>query len=200
MVFHDDTLQRMCGVNRRVRELTYAELKRLRLKGTDQAIPTLDEVLALVRGRVPLMIEFKGETLEPVLCLGAAGRLDVYGGPFSVISFNPLYLSWFKQYRPSYARGQIVTKSKKGDSPHRRAVAFLLSHMLLNCLSRPDFISVNGMIRNRPVFWLCHRLLRVCGFVWTVRTNRDHLRAKKGGWLSVFESIRPKSHERKLHS
>lgn len=193
MVFHDDTLVRMCGVRRRVSDLSRAELQALRLKDSSQTVPTLAEVLALVRGRVPLMIECKGETADPSLCLAAAQLLDAYAGPFSVISFNPLILRWFKRYRPSFARGQLVTKVKKGQPAGRWGVSFLLSHMLLNGFSRPDFLSVNEKIYRRPVFFLCHRLLRVSGFVWTVRTGRGYLAARRQGWYSVFEEIRPRS-------
>ncbi len=193
MVFHDDTLARMCGVRRRLDDLTCAELQALSLKGTSQTVPTLAEVLALVRGRVPLMIECKGETPNPALCLAAAQLLDTYAGPFSVISFNPLILRWFKRYRPGFARGQLVTKTKKGQGAGRRAVSFLLSHMLLNGFSRPDFLSVNEKIYRRPVFFLCRRLLGVSGFVWTVRTSHGYRQARKRGWYSVFEEIRPRS-------
>ena len=59
VVFHDNTLTRMCGVNRRVRELTLAELKALSLGGTEERIPTFQEFLEMVDGRVPLIVEIK---------------------------------------------------------------------------------------------------------------------------------------------
>ncbi|MBE6861834.1 MAG: hypothetical protein E7497_02905 [Ruminococcus sp.] len=59
VVFHDKTLKRMCGDKRKVSELTVSELKKLRLSGTDETIPTFEELLSVVRGRVPLMIETK---------------------------------------------------------------------------------------------------------------------------------------------
>ena len=61
VVFHDNTLARMCGVNRRVRELTLAELKALSLGGTKEQIPTFQEFLEMVDGRVPLIVEIKME-------------------------------------------------------------------------------------------------------------------------------------------
>ena len=190
MVFHDDDLKRMCGVNRRVCELTCAELKTLHLNGTSQTIPTLSEVLALVGGRVPLMIEVKGED-EPRLCKLASQLLDTYPGAFCVESFSPLILRWFKNYRPSYARGQLVTKVRASDRRGNPFVNFLLTHMLLNFMSRPDFISVNGLYRNRPVFLLCLQILRTPGFVWTVRNKKDFVICRKEGWMTIFEKFRP---------
>jgi glycerophosphoryl diester phosphodiesterase len=57
VVFHDDTLTRMCGVDGKIEQMTLAQLRELRLKGTDQQIPTLEELLCLVDGRVPLLVE-----------------------------------------------------------------------------------------------------------------------------------------------
>ena len=116
MVFHDDTLKRMCGVDRRVEELTCAELQSLRLAGSDQTIPTLDQVLALIGGRVPLLIELKGTGRdESPLCKRVSKLLDDYAGAFAIESFNPMILSWFRNYRPRFARGILVTRTKPGE-------------------------------------------------------------------------------------
>ena len=141
-------------------------------------------------GRVPLMIEVKGEK-DPRLCKRASRLLDSYPGAFCVESFSPLILRWFKNYRPSYARGQLVTRVRASDRSGSRFVNFLLSHMLLNFLSRPDFISVNGLYRSRPAFLLCLKLLRTPGFVWTVRNKRDYVTCRKEGWMTIFEKFRP---------
>ena len=192
MVFHDETLKRMCGVDKRVRDLTYAQLRTLRLSGTTETIPTLEEVLALVGGRVPLMLEFKGDTPNRALNLRAARLLDTYPGAFCVVSFSPLILRWFKHYRPSYARGQLVTKSQNHTRRGSRAVGFLLSHLLLNFLSRPDFLSVNVRLRHRPVIRLLTGAVGVRGFLWTVRTDEEYKTCKKMGLFPIFETIRPK--------
>ena len=60
MVFHDYTLIRMTGCDKKLCELDAKELMTLTLAGTDQTIPTLKQVLALVDGRVPLLVELKG--------------------------------------------------------------------------------------------------------------------------------------------
>ena len=69
MVFHDEDLLRMCGVSGKVSDYTYTELRRLRLLGTDQTIPTLEEVLALAKAKRPdikLGVEIKEFTEENV--------------------------------------------------------------------------------------------------------------------------------------
>lgn len=197
VVFHDDSLKRMCGIDRKVSELTVAELKALRLKGTDQTIPLLAEVLAMVGGRVPLMIEVKGIEVQPPLCLRMARMLDAYRGAFSVISFNPKILSWFKSYRPCYARGQLVTNSKTHTRKGSHIANFFLTHMMLNFLSRPDFISVRKDLCRRPSVFVMTRVFRLQGFAWTVRTPQEWRSCRRGGILCVFENIEPKRTQRK---
>ena len=80
VVFHDDDLKRMCGRNALVRDLTLRELRTLTLKGTGEVIPTLNEVLKLIDGRVPLLIEVKGERPDPKFCLALSDILDAYRG------------------------------------------------------------------------------------------------------------------------
>ena len=195
MVFHDESLRRMCGVDRRISDMTRAELSAVRLLGTGEAIPTLPQVLKLVRGRVPLMIEIKGERPNEELCRRLSALLDAYRGAFCIESFSPLIVGWFKSYRPGYARGQLVTKTKNHTRRGSRAIGFLLSHMLLNFISRPDFISVSERIRKRPVSFICTRIFRVSGFVWTVRTRESYTLCRSRGYMTVFENIRPRKYK-----
>lgn len=191
VVFHDVTLKRMCGVERRVCDLTLAELKTLRLLGTNQQIPTLVEVLQLVDGRVPLLIELKGDDIDTTLCSRVAKILDNYGGAFCVESFNPMMLSWFKNYRPRYARGQLVTDFIKEKRRGNKFLSFLLSHMLLNFLSRPDFIAVHKKYQSKISFKMCTGLFRAKAFVWTVRNPKEYMDAHRSGKYTIFEKFRP---------
>ena len=90
--FHDDTLSRMCGLNRTVESMNYSELARLRLLNTEHRIPLLSEVLKLVEGRVPLLIEMKLPTRSTRLCPLLDRELAAYSGPYLIESFNPLGL------------------------------------------------------------------------------------------------------------
>lgn len=192
VVFHDDNLKRMCGVDRRVCELTLAELKELRLKDTNETIPTFAEVLQLVRGRVPLLVEVKGEKPTKALCEGASAMLDAYRGAFCVESFSPLIIRWFKLYRPAYARGQLVTKITKGDRKGSPIVAFLLTHMMLNFLSRPDFIAINGNMRRRFEFIVGTKVFSAKGFIWTVKDQDDYATCRRAGHSVIFENFLPR--------
>lgn len=191
MVFHDYDLKRMCGVDKKLCDLTYSELSELSLNGTQYKIPTLSDVLKLVDGRVPLLIELKGENQNTEACQKAVAFLDKYDGPFCVESFNPLLLSWMKKHRPRFSRGQLVTvlnKKTKGRSP---ILNFALSNMLLNFLSRPDFVAVDMKIEKSIKVRICEKLFSAEVFVWTVRSNKDYIECRKNKHNTIFEKFIP---------
>ncbi|HYG25931.1 MAG TPA: glycerophosphodiester phosphodiesterase [Caulobacteraceae bacterium] len=106
VVFHDGDLQRMCGAPGKVRDASLSELRALRLKGTDEAIPTLAEVLTEVGHRALVHIELKtpfGEVgpLEKRVC----EVLIDHNGPTCVIGFNPYSHAWFAAHHPQILRG-----------------------------------------------------------------------------------------------
>ncbi len=192
VVFHDYTLERMCGVKARVCDLTLAELKTLRLKGSDETVPTLVETLRVVDGKVPLLIELKGESRDTSLCPRVARILDNYTGAFCIESFNPALLSWFKSYRPRYARGQLVTNLVKSKKEGSKLLNFALTHLLLNFLSRPDFVAVDKAHQKNIGFKICAAIFRADAFVWTVREPKEFIDAHRSGKYTIFEKIRPK--------
>ena len=175
VVFHDYSLERMCGVKAKVCDLTLSELKKLRLKGSDEEIPTFLEVLRLVDGRVPLLVELKGESRNTDLCPLAARLLDNYSGAFCIESFNPALLSWFKSFRPRYARGQLVTDLVKGKREGNKLLNFALTHLLLNFLSRPDFIAIDKKHQKNIGFKVCAGIFRAPAFVWTVNEKSEFI-------------------------
>ncbi len=115
MVFHDDHLDRMTGCSGAINAHTAAELDLIGLQGTDETIPTLPEVLALVAGRVPVLIEIKErlDTMLPTsgqLELAIAAALVDYHGPVAVMSFNPHCVANMARLAPDIARG-LTTES-----------------------------------------------------------------------------------------
>ena len=149
-------------------------------------------MLRTVDGKVPLLIEIKGEGKDDSLCRALAERLDTYYGAFAVQSFNPLHLAFFKSYRPRFARGQLVTSQKQTKTSVKKAhLRFMLSNLLLNVISRPDFISVSGEHVKSLSFRLCASLFKCRGFVWTVRSDKSYKFCHRLGLFAIFERIRP---------
>ena len=137
VVFHDDTLNRMCGVEGRVEEKTLPELKALRLGNTNEEIPTLEECLKTVNGKVPLLIEFKCVSLKCApLCKRADEILRNYNGSYLVQSFYPTVLRWYKRNRRDICRGQLAENFKNASFEKKMS-----GNMLFNFLGRPDFVS-----------------------------------------------------------
>lgn len=177
MVFHDYTLIRMTGREGKLSDLTAAELKTLSLKDTAETIPTFREVLELVGGRVPLLVELKGEDLNASLCPKVAALLGGYEGDYCIESFNPLLLRAMRKELPGAYYGQLYTnvcKDKKRHTP----LNVLLTLMAFNFLAHPHFIAYNQAYRHSLPVRITTGLYRAPRFVWTVRTahERDALR------------------------
>lgn len=188
VVFHDDTLDRMCGVSGKPEEFTLAQLKELRLAGTEECIPTLAECLAVIDGRVPLLIEFKcrtGDVCER-LCPAADAVLTEYkGGVYWIQSFYPFVLSWYRKHRPEVCRGQLAT-AFVGDKLHMR----MLGMLLFNVFARPDFVSYEWKYRNKWNRRVC-TMLGALPVGWTFR-SKEELDACRNDFAGfIFEGFRP---------
>ena len=187
MVFHDETLSRVCGVNRRLDELSYEELSKLRLCGTWQGIPLLSEVLELVAGRVPLIVELKSGRNNRELCRKVSALLRDYKGAACVESFDPVIVTWFRFFAPRLLRGQLSTTRRlyrRGGSSS--ASAFALSHVLFNCLSRPQFLACKIGKRAFTV-----RIAEAMGAMRVGWTAHDPT-AEQGRDAVIFEFYRPR--------
>ncbi len=184
MVFHDDTLIRMTGKEGKVSDYTCAALKETRLGESEETVPTFAEVLETVGGRVPLLVEVKYHNRIAETCEKTAALLDAYEGAYLMESFHPLAVRWFAKHRPTVVRGQLssaVCKQKLTFSN------FIVDSMMLNILSRPDFIAYS--VKNKKHFpFLLAKLWKPYTVAWTVRTAEELL-AAKGFDQIIFEGI-----------
>jgi glycerophosphoryl diester phosphodiesterase len=142
VVFHDDDLLRVCGRAARVEELTWQELQALSLCGTEQRIPLLTQVLELVDGRTPLIVELKNGRRNGELCRKTLALLREYRGDVCVESFNPLIVAWFRFHAPDLLRGQLAEQPEMyaGEGIGRLG-GWVLGNTLLNFAARPGFIA-----------------------------------------------------------
>lgn len=135
VVFHDNTLDRICGVPGRIEDRAWAEVRALRLFGGDHGVPLFAEVLACVAGRVPLVVEIKPAGKgNRALCQAVWAILRPYTGAYCVESFDPRVLRWFKKNQPRVLRGQLAFAPK---GFYNR----LYGGLFLDFMSRPHFIA-----------------------------------------------------------
>lgn len=187
VVFHDESLARMTGNDGYLKYLGKDDLKALSLKGTKEKIPTLQEVLALVDGKVPLLIEIKNKHKVGNLEQQTIDLLKDYQGEYAVQSFNPYSLGYFKAHAPNILRGQLSGYFK--DEKMNWATKFSLKHMLLNKkVSQPDFISYEAEhLPNRFVKkWKKLPLL-----AWTVESKEEYLKVIKHCDNIIFQNFDP---------
>lgn len=139
VVFHDYTLSRMTGRGGRLAEMPLAQLRQARLMGGSETIPELADVLNLVDDRVPLFVEIKNEGEVGKLEDAVAKHLSAYGGRAVVMSFNPYSLARVAKTAPRIIRGQLSGSFNNEDLAWYKV--FILRNLLMNRVSKPDFIA-----------------------------------------------------------
>lgn len=192
VVIHDYTLARVCKKDVRVDSLTLEELKTgYTLYKSKEHVPTLEEVLKAVDGRVPLIVEFKAEDTDIDLCPIAAPILDAYKGVWCMESFNPLCVRWYKKNRPRVMRGQLSDNFIKGKEEGNPFTFWILQNLLLNFLGKPDFIAFHHIYKEMLSFRLNKKLFRIPTFAWTIK-NKEQLEAAKDMFdFMIFDSFMP---------
>ena len=185
VVFHDDELKRVCGVEGKVWDYTFSELQKFSLCGTEERIPLFSDVLNTVRGRGAIICELKNGPRNRELCKKTYDLIAAYPGEICVESFNPMIVSWFRFHAPELLRGQLAAdvSEYKEQSPLQ---AFLLSRCLLNFLARPQFIAYK-LIR-RPFAVRFSELLGAMRVAWTSHEPRN----EKGQDAVIFEFYKPR--------
>ena len=191
IVHHDDTLYRRCRVERAIKDMTLEEIRQYTLLNTDEKIPTLKEVLDLVNGKVPLLIELKSESHNcNTLCRIFNHAMRTYSGKYIIESFNPLALRWFKKNEPSILRGQLSCNFFK-EKPHCDLVLFMITVLGSNFLSRPDFISYKYTDYKNPSVQMNCGFFRARLALWTIKTMDAYNTVREHADMIIFEGFEP---------
>jgi len=191
VVLHDYNLKRACKLDIKVAELTYEELKEYRLFKSQEHIPTFQEVLELVDGKVPLIIELKIPRKAEILCDLVSKKLQDYKGIYCIESFNPFGLLWYKKHFPKVVRGQLATDFAKEKIEGDKFQYFILKHLLMNFQTKPDFIAYHHVYKKGLSFTLCRKLFRVKTVAWTIQSQEDLENCSKYYDLFIFDKFIP---------
>ncbi len=199
MVFHDATLERLTAETGPLRARDAAALGRIMLRGGAEAegIPTLREVLALVAGAVPLLLEIKDQDGAMgggvgVLERAVADELAGYGGAVAVMSFNPHSVEAFGEAAPAVPRGLVTSAFRTEDWPD------LPRHMRDRLRAMPDFEAVGAAFVSHQAAALdmpTVAAVRAAGLpvlCWTVRSPEEEARARRIADVVTFEGYLPR--------
>lgn len=197
MVIHDDTTDRVTGHHGTINQMTAAEITALPLTGgpNDRTL-RFSELLNLVDGRAPLLVEMKSQTdgRDAELAQAAVKLLATYKGPLAFISFSPKLLQSTKKAGFKGATGIIVERfvsphAQKRLTPWQR---FAMRHMLHYPMTRFDFVDCDHKSLDLPVVRLC----RTLGFpvaAWTIKSQAEAQTALKYCDQIAFEGYLPKN-------
>ena len=194
VVMHDASLKRTTGANADIPSVTAQVLDQLTLEGTREKIPYLEEVLPLFQGRGPLLIEIKtdngnhAELTEKVTeLLSQYPKLD-----YMIESFDPRVLRWLKKNRPDIVRGQLSCNFFHEEKPMNKLERFVLTNMMFNFLTKPDFIAYRFEDRDCLAPGLCKKLWHSQLFYWVVRTQEDANQLAEEDDMIIFEGFAAK--------
>ncbi len=166
IVYHDYNTKRLLNKDQVVEDITYEEINNQDFFH----VPTLKEVLNLVKGKVPLLIELKQLRKVGKLEQELMNILETYNGEYAIQSFNPKVLLWFKKHYPNVLRGQLSYSYKR--NKFFKIKKLFLKSMFLNFLTKPNFISYKyNELSERKINKLKKKNIKLLG--WTVKSKKE---------------------------
>ena len=161
----------------------FASMKR---RGTAETIPTLRDLLELVAGQVPLLIELKSQEERPVspICRAVLRDLEGYRGPHAVMSFDPRVGHWFAGHSPATVRGLVVSEA------NARTFGGAVRRHLALWRARPDFLAYD--VRDLPSRFAAAQAARGLPILtWTVsgRASVQTGAACADAWIAEGEGL-----------
>lgn len=191
-VIHDASLKRTAGVDIKIEELTASDLPNYKLEGTEERIPLFTDVLSLVNGKIPLIVEIKSENNNhEVLSKAVCEVLKDYNGVYCIESFDPRVVACVRKNYPDFVRGQLAHNSLGEKVKVPWILRFMLTYNLMNFLTAPDFIAYRYKDRKTLSNFLCRKVWRLQGVSWTITDEEQWKTAVKEGWLPIFENFQP---------
>lgn len=183
VVFHDDNLIRMTGKNEYIKYLAYSEIENLTLNNTEYKIPLLTQVLNLVDGKVPILLEIKTNNNMSKLLPLLKQILDNYKGDVFIQSFSPFVLRKCYKLMPNILRGQLSSFFLKERLKLYKKLP--IKKLILNKFSHVDFVSYN--LDNLPNKYVDKTSVPI--LAWTVKTEEDYKKAKQNANNMIVDNI-----------
>lgn len=170
VVFHDDNLKRLTGINKNLKDLTYDDIKDITLLETKEKIPLFKDVLRLINGSVPIIVEFKSDRKVGLLEKEAMKLLKDYKGFYAIKSFHPGIVYYFKRHYPEVIRGQLSYDF--ADAKTNKFGKYVMRNMFFNFLTKPDFVSYGTS--TLPIKKLNKWKKKFFILGWTIKNKKDY--------------------------
>lgn len=184
IVFHDDDLERLTGQKGRISDLTLAEATALKIGGTNDHAPSLREMLDLVAGRVPVVIELKGiEGRDDGLVAAVANELAGYKGEAAIMSFDHHLVRLFASDAPGIPGGLTAEGTQM---KHFEAHFSMLAHQI-------SFVSYNVHHLPNPFVSFVREKLNLPVISWTVRNPEMKTHSDQNVDQITFEGFDPRT-------
>lgn len=189
IVHHDGDLKRVCSVDRRIRDTDYADLP---LLPDGSRIPLLSEVLSLVDGRAPVIVEIKHHGGAVKNAAAAWDILKNYQGPYCVEAFHPMAMRYFRRHAPHVIRGQLASGGRWNPRELSYPAYVAMKYLLVNVLSRPHFVAYSVPEDRSIAPWLMKHVFKPYLACWTLRSQQTLNYAKREGYrYPIFELFTP---------
>ena len=194
MVHHDDALGRLTEGSGALLGMTSEQLRAVRFKDTPEKMMSLGDLCALVKGRVPIVIEVKSHfDGDRKLVRRMAEVLSTYPGPVAGMSFDPDQVQALRETMPELPRGIVAQRVySEADWPEATAAQRNgMLHLRHAFSTRPHFVAywVNDLPAPAP--WIARHVFGLPLLTWTVRTPEQRERAARYADQMIFEGFRP---------
>jgi glycerophosphoryl diester phosphodiesterase len=193
VVFHDQALARMTDRTGSVADYPATRLRQFTVAATNEGIPRLGDLLDLVDGQVPLLLELKATPRGDLsLARRVCEMLRTYGGRVALMSFDPRILMEVARIGPQFPRGIAAGITKDG---HWKRVptssGFTLRHLLHGFSTKPHFVAydVNALPALAPL--VANAVFARPLLAWTVKTPSQRLAAERWADQIIFEGFTP---------
>jgi glycerophosphoryl diester phosphodiesterase len=192
MVFHDSKLDRLMEGSGPISAYSPGSLAKLRYKGQEEKILRFGDLLDLVGGRVPLLVEVKGNgTLRPEFLERVARQASAYKGPLALMSFDRGSIAALGGLAPTVPRGPVVGGRQLIASllsaRRRRRESSAAARLFASAPEGVAFYAVDIKLAALARAWMRRRGQELPLFTWTVRTPRQRARAERWADAPIFE-------------
>lgn len=187
VVFHDGDLRRLCKQDIKVKDLNTSDLDKYKILDTEYTIPTLKQLLDLVDGRMPIMIELKPNNRKEHLEQKVYDIIKHYKGDLAIKSFNPFSVMWFKNHAPEIPRGMLASFFEDFHLPFIYKV--VIKRLMFFRWAKPDFVSYD--INNLPNKYTDRKSVPI--LTWTIQNEKMEEIALKHADNVIFENYVPKN-------